>query len=157
VPGERGGEDDSPLLATRPDDQLLADLAEIELGAVGERDRDREHRAAVLGADPLGELGVHDPLRPLTVEQLGAEAVEHLGADDLLGEVAGEQQRDRREPLADGLELLALTVPPGAEVGVGELFGEDPVDDDGVGQVAVQVQVGERPLRLANGPRSGSS
>ena len=41
VPGERGGEDDSPLLAARPDDQLLADLAEVELGAVGEGDRDR--------------------------------------------------------------------------------------------------------------------
>jgi hypothetical protein len=95
VPGERGREDDSPLLAARADDQLLPDLAEIELGTIGEGDRDRQHRAAVLGADPLGQLGVHDPFRALLREQLGAEPVEHLRPDDLLGEVAGERQRHR--------------------------------------------------------------
>ena len=39
---------------------------------------------------------------------------------------------------------------PGAEVALGQLVGEHAVHDHGVGQVAVQVQVGERPHRLGD-------
>ena len=73
-----------------------------------------------------------------------------LGADHLVREVRRLQHRHRGEPGLDELELLLLDGVPGAEVALGELVGEDAVDDHGVGQIPVEVQVGERPHGLGD-------
>ena len=83
-------------------------------------------------------------------EQRLGELVEPLVADHLGVEVRRAQHGHRRERRADELELLLLDGVPGAEVALGELVREDPVHDHGVGQVPVQVQVGERPHRLGD-------
>ena len=82
------------------------------------------------------------------LEQRLAEAVEHRRAEHLLLEVGRAQHRHGGEAGLDELELLALDLPPGAEVAALDLLGEDAVDHHGVGQVAVQRQVGEGPHRL---------
>ena len=87
--------------------------------------------------------------RVVAAEDRVAEAVEHRRADDLLLEVRRLQDRDRRERVADGDQLRLLAVAPGAEV-VADLGAEDAVDDDRVGQVPVQVEVGERAPRLVD-------
>ena len=59
------------------------------------------------------------------------------------------------KPARTSLELLALALAPLAEVAAADLVREDPVDDHRVGQVAVEVEVGEGALRLAITIRSG--
>src|SRR5918998_4137681 len=78
VIGERGREDDSPLLAPDADDQLGADLAQPDVRLFAERDRHREHGAAVLARETVRELGVKQVLRLALAEELAREAGEHL-------------------------------------------------------------------------------
>ena len=78
------------------------------------------------------------------------ELVQPLGADHLDAKYGACRTGTGRTPLATSLELLLLDGVPGAEVALGELVGEDAVHDHGVGQVPVQVQVGERAHRLGD-------
>ena len=85
----------------------------------------------------------------LAGEERVAEAVEHRRADDLLLEVRGLQHGHGGERVAHGGQLLLLALAPRAEV-VADLGAEDAVDHDRVGQVPVQVEVGERAPRLVD-------
>jgi hypothetical protein len=92
---------------------------------------------------------VQDGAGVALLEDVGAEAVEHVRADDLLAEVRRAQHGHGGEGGLDLVERLELALAPGAEVGP-DLLGEDAVDDHGVGQVAVEVQVGEGPPGLVD-------
>jgi hypothetical protein len=90
------------------DHELLADLLQPDVPALGERHPQAENRAAIVPVQLVSQLGVEDVGRPAVGEELIAEPVEHLGPDHLLLEVARRQHRHRREALGDELQVLAL-------------------------------------------------
>ena len=146
--GERRGEDDRPLLAPGRDDQLLVDL----LHETSSRSANGTATRSVVV--PLSEVisrarpGCMTAAGSASANSSRAELVEHRRPDHLLGEVVRGEDRHRREAVADLGQPLALARLPLAEVAAGELLREDPVDDHGIGHVAVEVEVGEGPLRL---------
>ena len=106
------------LVRVDPDDQLRARALERDVAPLRERQLEAQRRAVAAELEPLGDRVVQQRVggRPVLGEQRLAQAVEHARADDLLLEVRRLEHRDRREAVADGLELSALAVAPGAEV-----------------------------------------
>ena len=141
-------QDDRPLLTAHPHDHLEADLLQLDVALLGERERHPQGGRPVRRLELLGEVLVHQGLRIAVCEHGVRQPIEHRGADHLLLEEGGRQDGHRREGGAHQLHLLLLVDAPALEVAAVDLLGKDPVDDDRVGEIAVQVQVGVGPHRL---------
>ena len=74
----------------------------------------------------------------------------HGGSPHLPIEVAGGQHRNRGESVRHLGEVRLLALPPGREVGPLDLLGENPVDHDRIGPVAVEGEQSEGPPRLVD-------
>ena len=83
------------------------------------------------------------------VEHRVAEAVEHRRPDDLVAEERRLEHRDGREGRLDITQVRLLALAPPPEVAV-HLGWEHAIHHDGVGQVAVEVEVSERPPGLVD-------
>ena len=126
---ERGGEHDRAAAPVHVDDELVADLLERHVAALGERQR--EPHVAVAVAEP--ELA----REPAVQQRGGVRLREHRGrrAGRASPRRAPRLEVRRRstgtgaKPVADPAELGLLALAPGAEVGPVELGGEDPVHD----------------------------
>ena len=116
-----GGSIDRALLAAHAHDHLEADLLELDLAALRERERHAQRGPAVVGHELLLDLAVETLGRIALPEDRAGQPVEHLGAHHLAVEEGRLEDRQRRERRADQVELLALGLAPGGEVALGRI------------------------------------
>ena len=136
------------------DDQLVADLLQVDLALVGEGDRDPQRRGPVRRLSTWASWAVQDAARRLRARCSASNS-------------SSPSRSSIRAPTTSSSKKRAVSTGTGAKPSrtcssvpalvararrrssrPATLVGEDPVDDHGVGQVAVEVEVGEGALGL---------
>src|SRR5918998_4657819 len=149
-PRYRVGEQDVPLLAPYPHEQLGPALREVHALLLGQGQVEYHIvPAAVLHYLVRGSSEEHTQ-RVHPVEDVIGQRMECFEAVHLAVEESGLEDRDRGEGALYRLQVLLLSLMPPGEVRVRDLGRQQPVDHDRIHPVIIEVQVGIGASRLGD-------
>src|SRR5574337_1421844 len=100
--------------------------------------------------DRLDRTRHPDGERILVGKEASAHPLKHGKTDNLAVKERDLPDRDRRKAVLNHLPVPALDMAPLGKIAVLKLTRKNAIADDRIGHVAIEVEIGQGPLRLLN-------